>query len=53
MLLKELYDKPIHDRIIELGYEDDPWNDLRGYSEIWKQHTPGQNMMNNLYEPQK
>ena len=53
MLLKELYDKPIHDRIIELGYEDDPWNDIRGYSEIWKQHTPGQNMMNNLYEPQK
>lgn len=52
MLLKEKYDKAIHDRIIELGCEDDPWDEVCGYSVLWKPHEPGQNTMNHLYKPE-
>ena len=34
VLLRWKYDRQIHDRILELGYEDMFWNDEKGYSEI-------------------
>ena len=49
--LKDVYDKKIHDRILELGFEDDPWNEERNTSELWKEHIPNQNVMNNLFNP--
>jgi hypothetical protein len=51
-LLKNRYDKLIHNRILELGYEDDPWNKQYEYSELWKKHKPNQNVMNYTYNPQ-
>lgn len=53
MLLKEAYDKAIHERILSLGYEDTAWNNELGYSTLWINHTPGQNMMNNFYIPEQ
>ena len=44
--LKEVYDKKIHERILELGFNDDPWNEKLGHSQLWKPHTPNQNVMN-------
>ncbi len=52
ILLKELYDLPIHNRILELGFNDIAWDYSRGYSTLWKPHTPGQEMMNNFYIPE-
>ena len=49
MLLKQKFDLAIHNRILELGKEDDAWDEQSGGSILWKKHTPGQNMMNNLY----
>ena len=51
MLLKNRFDEMIHNRIIELGSKDEAWNDQYGYSELWKSHTPGKNMLNNVYTP--
>ena len=53
MLLKEKYDSLIHDRILELGYKDDPWDDNYGFSLIWKAHKGGQNIMSHLFTPNK
>lgn len=53
MLLKNRFDKAIHDRINELRYVDEAWDETSGRSIIWKKHTPGKNMMNNLYIPQE
>ena len=50
-LLSSIYDKQIHDRILELGYKDTAWNEELGYSTLWKLHIPGQNIMSNLYTP--
>lgn len=47
--LKWKYDWPIHDRIIELGYEDTAWNDKEGTSELWKEHEVNQ-IMNHILE---
>lgn len=46
-LLKDVYDRKIHDRILELGFEDDPWNEEYQTSQLWKEHEPNQNVMNN------
>lgn len=46
-LLKEVYDKKIHDRILELGFNDDPWDYTSNSSILWKEHIPGLNAMNN------
>lgn len=51
-LLKNRYDELVHNRILELGYKDDPWNEQYGYSELWKKHKPNQNVMNYIYKPQ-
>lgn len=48
ILLKEKYDKDIHERIINLGYHDDPWIDEYGYSDIWKEHEVNNIMCNIL-----
>ena len=53
ILLKQKYDKQVHDRIIELGFKDDPWNEEGNYSYLGKEHIPGQNIMCNklqIYE---
>ena len=34
VLLRWKYDEQIHNRILELGYEDLFWNEEKGYSEI-------------------
>lgn len=34
VLLRWKYDKQIHERLLELGYEDPIWDDEKGYSEI-------------------
>ena len=52
MLLKSVYDKQIHDRILELGFKDTAWDDDSGASILWKEHTPGENTMSNLYTPE-
>lgn len=49
--LKVLYDKKIHERIIELGYSDYAWNEATNSSDLWKNHTPGLEVMSNLFVP--
>ena len=49
MLLKGFYDKAIHERILELGYEDSAWDEEENSSILWKKHTPGENVMSYLY----
>lgn len=51
MLLKNKYDKAIHERVISLGYKDDPWDANGEYSTLWKEHKPGQNIMCHIYKP--
>lgn len=46
--IKDVYDKKIHERILELGFEDPAWNEQLGHSQLWKPHTPNENVMNNL-----
>lgn len=46
--IKDVYDKKIHERILELGFEDPAWNEQLGCSQLWKQHTPNENVMNNI-----
>lgn len=53
MLLKERFDKEIHNRILELGKEDDAWDESAGQSMLWKKHEAGKNMMNNFYIPEQ
>ena len=53
MLLKERFDKEIHNRILELGKEDDAWDEDAGQSILWKKHEAGKNMMNNFYIPEQ
>ena len=50
-LLKYRFDQAIHDRIIELGYKDNAWDEEKGYSILWKEHEPGQEIMSNYYKP--
>lgn len=50
-LLYSKYDKQIHDRIIELGFEDIAWDEERGCSDLWKKHIPKQQIMNYIYTP--
>lgn len=53
MLLMDMYDELIHNRILELGYDDIAWDDLQHRSIIWKKHKPGLEMMNNFYIPEQ
>jgi len=50
-LLKEYYDKKVHDRIIELGYFDNAWDYNSGCSILWKNHKPGCEIMSHLLKP--
>ena len=47
--LKWKYDLQIHNRILELGYEDTAWNEQNGCSEIWTDHEVS-NIMCNIYK---
>lgn len=49
--LKDKYDKQIHDRIIELGHNDTAWDENTQSSVLWKEHTPGQEIMSNILKP--
>ena len=51
-ILKNKYDKQIHDRIIELGFKDDPWDETQQCSILWKEHIPNQEIMNYIYKPE-
>lgn len=46
-LLYENYDKQIHDRIIELGYDDIAWDSDTNHSVLWKKHERGKEIMSN------
>lgn len=50
VLLRWKYDPQIHERLLQLGYEDIIWNDEKGYSEIriMKDDIP---RINYVYEP--
>lgn len=50
VLLRWRYDKEIHERILELGFEDEIWNEEKGYSEIAVIQKPFPNL-NYIYEP--
>lgn len=50
--IKSAYDKKIHERILEFGYEDNAWSEEDGYSILWKKHIPGQEIMNYTYKPE-
>ena len=50
-LLLETYDKKIHDRILELNFNDTAWDPVHQRSDLGKQHEPGQETMSNLYIP--
>lgn len=52
-LLKNHYDKKIHERIIELGFYDDPWDYNKNCSILWKKHEPNKETMNYIYETEK
>lgn len=53
MLLKQRFDKEIHNRILELGMKDEAWDEKSGESALWKDHVAGKNIMNNTYIPEK
>jgi hypothetical protein len=46
--LKWKYDTAIHNRILELGYEDVAWKENEGCSFLWEVHEPS-NIMNNIF----
>ena len=48
--LKWKYDRAIHDRILELGFEDTAWNEEEGQSFLWKVHEITNIMCNILEE---
>lgn len=50
ILLKEKYDKQVHDRVLELGAIDDPWDEENGYSYLDKPHIKGQNILCNVLD---
>lgn len=50
-LLKNRYDRKVHDRIVELGYEDTAWDDISGCSVLNRPHEPGKQIMSWLYKP--
>ena len=50
-LLKDHYDLAIHNRIEELGFYDEPWNNETNSSVLWQNHEPNQNIMNYIYKP--
>jgi glycosyltransferase involved in cell wall biosynthesis len=50
-LLKEKYDDAIHERILKLGFTDYAWDYEHGYSTLWKEHTPGLEIMSHLLQP--
>lgn len=50
-LLKEFYDKDIHNRILELGFSDYAWDENENKSIIWKKHQPGLEIMSHLVKP--
>lgn len=55
-LIRDHYDKRIHERIKELGYEDWYWNEERGHSHKFQNHVPvkrfydEEEVMNYIYE---
>jgi len=51
MLLKNRFDKLIHQRILELGYDDYAWDKQYDSSILWRTHKPGLNIMSHLYKP--
>lgn len=52
-ILKSVYDLKIHERILELGFIDDPWDDENKISNLWKKHEPGQEIMSYIYKPEE
>lgn len=55
-LIRDHYDKRIHERIHELGFEDWYWNEERGHSHKFQNHVPikkffdEEQVMNYIYE---
>lgn len=55
-LIRDHYDKRIHERIKELGFEDWYWNEERGHSHKFQNHVPikkffdDEGVMNYIYE---
>ena len=55
-LIRDHYDKRIHERILELGFEDWYWNEERGHSHKFQNHVPikkffkEEAVMNYIYE---
>lgn len=55
-LIRDHYDKRIHERIHELGFEDWYWNEERGHSHKFQNHVPikkffdEEGVMNYIYE---
>ena len=50
-LLKVRYDKQIHDRILQLGYNDIAWDEQQGCSVLWAPHERGLEIMSRTYSP--
>jgi hypothetical protein len=48
-ILKNKYDEEIHQRILSLGFNDDPWDENLGYSNLHKEHEPNKEIMNYIY----
>lgn len=55
-LIRDFYDKKIHDRIIELGFHDWNWDENLGHSQKFQNHVPirkyykEEQVMNYVYE---
>jgi hypothetical protein len=55
-LIRDHYDKRIHERIQEIGFEDWYWDEERGHSHKFQRHTPvkkfydEEGVMNYIYE---
>ena len=50
--IKDAYDEKIHNRILELGFHDNAWSEEENCSILWKEHTPGMEIMNYVYKPE-
>lgn len=50
-ILKNHYDEAIHNRILELGYKDDSWDNIKKTSILWKKHKPDRDIINYIYKP--
>lgn len=44
-ILKNRFDCEIHERILELGFEDTAWDEKTGRSDLSKKHEPGKEIM--------